>query len=112
MPTDALDAYRRKRDPQKTPEPFGTAPTGGATTSGGIFVVQQHAARRMHWDLRLEINGALASWAVPRGPILDPRSSILDSSSTHTASAASKVQPPTNTPNRRNSVCSASFNKS
>jgi bifunctional non-homologous end joining protein LigD len=71
---DRLGAYRHKRDPARTPEPFASAshrPTSGSPNTG-LFVVQQHAARRMHWDLRLEINGVLASWAVPKGPSLDP----------------------------------------
>jgi bifunctional non-homologous end joining protein LigD len=58
-----LRDYRRKRDPGKTPEPFGGAASGGQP----IFVVQRHDARRLHYDLRLERNGALASWAVPKG---------------------------------------------
>src|SRR6266446_6508072 len=73
MPERSLQRYRDKRDPARTPEPFGTgqrAPGGG---SAGTFVVQQHAARRLHWDLRLEIDGVLVSWAVPRGPSLDPK---------------------------------------
>jgi bifunctional non-homologous end joining protein LigD len=61
-----LDAYRRKRDPDRTPEPFG----GGRPGVGGLFVIQQHAARRLHYDLRLEMAGVLKSWAVPRGPSL------------------------------------------
>jgi len=71
----ALERYRGKRDPARTPEPFG----GGASVavaaggSAGRFVVQQHAARRLHWDLRLEIDGVLVSWAVPRGPSVDPK---------------------------------------
>ncbi len=63
-----LDAYRRKRDPDRTPEPFG----GGRTGAGGLFVVQQHAARRLHYDLRLEMDGVLKSWAVPKGPSIRP----------------------------------------
>jgi bifunctional non-homologous end joining protein LigD len=70
-----LRAYRAKRDPERTPEPFGedAQPQRLAPAAARAFVVQQHAARAMHWDLRLEIDGVLASWAVPRGPSLDPR---------------------------------------
>ena len=57
-----LDTYRQKRDPARTPEPFGGAP--GAEP---IFVVQRHAARRLHYDFRLERDGSLASWALPKG---------------------------------------------
>src|SRR5258707_5452232 len=61
---DALGEYRRKRDPKVTPEPFtGKSGRGKAP----IFVVQRHDARRLHYDFRLERNGALASWAVPKG---------------------------------------------
>ena len=64
-----LSEYRRKRSFGATPEPEGA---GGPGDSGGRFVVQQHDATRLHWDLRLEHDGALASWALPRGIPLDP----------------------------------------
>jgi bifunctional non-homologous end joining protein LigD len=67
---DRLERYRRRRDPARTPEPFGAARPGGV--GGRLFVVQQHAARRLHWDLRLELHGTLRSWAVPKGPSADP----------------------------------------
>jgi bifunctional non-homologous end joining protein LigD len=60
----SLDEYRRKRNPRKTPEPFGTAK---GSAEGPRFVVQRHDARRLHYDFRLERKGALASWAVPKG---------------------------------------------
>ena len=60
----ALTQYRRKRDFRATPEPKGRREKSGRP----IFVVQRHAASRLHFDFRLEINGALASWAVPKGP--------------------------------------------
>jgi bifunctional non-homologous end joining protein LigD len=63
-----LDAYRRTRDPDRPPEPFG----GGRPGTGRLFVIQQHTARRLHYDLRLELDGVLKSWAVPKGPSLDP----------------------------------------
>jgi bifunctional non-homologous end joining protein LigD len=76
-----LDDYRRKRDPARTPEPFGddVAAPAAALAPGARrrFVVQQHAARSSHYDLRLEVEGALASWAVPKGPSLDPKEKRL-----------------------------------
>jgi bifunctional non-homologous end joining protein LigD len=64
-----LREYERKRDPKKTPEPFGAKK---GRRKKPIFVVQRHDARRLHYDFRLERDGALASWAVPKGIPLDP----------------------------------------
>lgn len=66
-----LAPYQRKRDFQRTPEPAGTLPKTPAN-SALRFVVQRHRARRLHYDLRFEIGGVLVSWAVPKGPTLDP----------------------------------------
>jgi bifunctional non-homologous end joining protein LigD len=69
-----LKRYRARRDPSRTPEPFGDEVGARALAPAAprIFAVQQHRARQLHWDLRLEIDGVLASWAVPKGPSLDP----------------------------------------
>ena len=66
--TDRLGSYRAKRAIDATPEPFG----GTERSRSGIFVVQKHAASRLHYDLRLEHDGVLLSWAVPAGISLDP----------------------------------------
>ena len=67
-----LFEYRRKRDFSKTPEPRGEVSGGAAESAPLRFVVQKHAARRLHYDFRLEMNGVFKSWAIPRGPSLDP----------------------------------------
>jgi bifunctional non-homologous end joining protein LigD len=79
---DRLERYRAKRDPDRTPEPFGPARRDAsppeapaaerALEPARLFVVQKHAARRLHWDFRLELGGTLRSWAVPKGPSADP----------------------------------------
>ena len=67
---DRLETYRKKRSPDKTPEPAGEA--AGAGAGADRFVIQEHHARRLHWDLRLERDGVLVSFALPRGVPQDP----------------------------------------
>ncbi len=74
MSTPKLREYNRKRDPKQTPEPFTSK---GKRPKEPIFVVQRHDARRLHYDFRLERNGALASWAVPKGVPLEPGQRVL-----------------------------------
>src|SRR5712671_3412181 len=88
---DSLDAYRGKRNRGRTPEPMpdqpeagppepGTAEPGGPAAvdeQDQVFVVQEHHARRLHWDFRLERDGVLVSWAVPKGIPLDPKKNHL-----------------------------------
>jgi bifunctional non-homologous end joining protein LigD len=75
MPADKLKRYRAKRDFESTPEPGGGRAADGAPASR--FVVQEHHATRLHWDLRLEHDGALASWAIPNGIPTDPADNRL-----------------------------------
>ncbi len=68
-----LSGYASRRSFAKTPEPGG----GGKTRRGQRFVIQKHDASRLHYDFRLEVDGVLASWAVPKGPSTDPREKRL-----------------------------------
>ena len=71
---DALDKYRAKRDFQRTPEPPARS---GRARKQPRFVIQQHDATAMHYDFRLEVDGVLKSWAVPKGPSTNPRDKRL-----------------------------------
>ena len=68
---DALSTYRAKRAFDQTPEPGGLVPKA-APQPGGLLIVHMHDATRLHWDLRLEMDGVLKSWAVPKGPSANP----------------------------------------
>jgi len=73
---DSLTTYRAKRDPSRTPEPVpAEAPRPG--DDGRSFVIQEHHARRLHWDFRLERDGVLVSWALPKGEPTDPGTNHL-----------------------------------
>ncbi|MFC4112513.1 DNA polymerase ligase N-terminal domain-containing protein [Nonomuraea zeae] len=73
--SDKLARYRSKRDAQRTPEPVPGSPP--PSSDGNAFVIQEHHARSLHWDLRLERDGVLVSWAVPKGLPADPGTNHL-----------------------------------
>jgi bifunctional non-homologous end joining protein LigD len=72
---DRLSVYRSKRDSAKTPEPVPAGPAEGS--DGQSFVIQEHHASRLHWDFRLERDGVLVSWALPKGVPTDPKQNHL-----------------------------------
>ena len=74
---DSLAEYERKRDFSKTKEPSGAKRKGKAKRKHPRFAFQKHSATSEHYDLRLEVDGVLASWAIPKGPSLDPRDKRL-----------------------------------
>src|ERR1700736_6800036 len=69
---DKLDTYQRKRRFAETPEPAGVQRRTGRAGHALSYVIQEHNARQHHYDFRLELNGTLKSWAIPKGPSLDP----------------------------------------
>ena len=67
-----LKEYRKKRKFDVTPEPSGSSPSPAASKARLLYVIQKHRATQLHYDFRLELNGVLLSWAIPKGPSLDP----------------------------------------
>ena len=72
-----LAEYNRKRNFQITREPPGSAPAKPRADGARAYLIQKHAATRLHYDFRLELDGVLLSWSVPKGPSLDPKEKRL-----------------------------------
>lgn len=68
----SLEKYQQKRNFRISPEPLGKSPAAGHSKQQLLYVIQKHRATQLHYDFRLEFNGVLLSWAVPKGPSLDP----------------------------------------
>src|SRR5512136_1138631 len=77
MTSDSLKSYRAKRDFGITSEPFPRVAGKIRDSKNTIFVVQKHYSRRLHYDFRLEVDGVLKSWAIPKGPSTDPKEKRL-----------------------------------
>ena len=92
-----LRTYRRKRDFAKTPEPEGAdGGRSGKKPPAGLYCIQKHAARQLHYDLRLELDGVLVSWAVPKGRASTRRTSGSPCTwrTTPSSTAASRARSP------------------
>lgn len=76
-PRDRLEIYRSKRDRRKTTEPMPAEAGGGSEAEGAVFVIQKHAARNLHYDFRVEHDGVLVSWALPKGVPTNPKQNRL-----------------------------------
>ena len=74
---NSLEQYRSRRDFRKSPEPSGTGKSRWKKDKNPIFVIQEHDASRLHYDFRVEIDGVLKSWAVPKGPSTNPHEKRL-----------------------------------
>src|SRR5258705_10867298 len=89
-----LTAYRSKRVFKETPEPFGRV----RRSSSRLFVVQKHDAGRLHYDFRLAVNGVMASWAVPKGPSMNPADKRLAARTEDAQAAAGRWPLPSRYP--------------